>query len=70
MMYNMCSEGEVGDISTRIGGSKYMDLHLETQVDLMQHQVRSDMRRLQNMISAVRNSSLDSEGITRSFKDM
>ncbi|XP_076440375.1 uncharacterized protein LOC143279923 [Babylonia areolata] len=61
---------DVGDISSRLSETRYMNPHLETQVDLMRQEVRSDMQRLQTMISAARSSSLQSNGLERSFKDM
>ncbi|KAL8621664.1 hypothetical protein ACOMHN_024635 [Nucella lapillus] len=63
-------QGEVGDINSKLNETKYLNPHLETQVDLMRHEVRSDMHRLHNMISTARNSSLHSTGLERSFKDM
>ena len=61
--------GEVGNISTKLSESRLVDPHLETQVDLMRHEVRSDMQRLQDLISSSK-TSLYSSSLERSFRDM
>ncbi|KAK7100399.1 uncharacterized protein [Littorina saxatilis] len=63
-------QNEVGAISSRLNESTRVDPHLETQVDLMRYEVRMDMQRLQNMISASKTSSLCADSLERSFKDM
>ena len=61
--------GEVGNISMKLSESRLADPHLETQVDLMRHEVRSDMQRLQDLISSSK-TSLYSSSLERSFRDM
>ena len=64
-----CLSGEVGNISMKLSESRLADPHLETQVDLMRHEVRSDMQRLQDLISSSK-TSLYSNSLERSFRDM
>ena len=61
--------GEVGNISIKLSERRLVDPHLETQVDLMRHEVRSDMQRLQDLISSSK-TSLYSSSLERSFRDM